>query len=350
MTRNLLLIAAIMLLLGAGLVAWIFWGPATGFQEQKKALYIPSKGANRAAITDSVLRHNIVKFPKAFAFLAGRMKYWDNIKPGKYEIEQGTSLFALVRRLRNGQQTPVNLVINKLRTPGDLAKLVSRRLETDSAQMMAYMQSDSFRRKRGISENEALAYVLPDTYTYFWNSDPDKIFQKLADASRQFWSAERKEKAARLSLTPLQVAILASIVDEESNALDEKDTIASVYLNRLRTGMPLQADPTVRFALQDFSIKRVYEKHLQVASPYNTYRNAGLPPGPICTPQKKTIDAVLDAPQTGYVYFVASPEFDGTHDFSVSYDEHMKKARVYQAALTQWMQKQKEKQQQANAQ
>jgi UPF0755 protein len=350
MIRNLLLIAAVLLLFGAGLVAWFFWGPATSFSEKKKALYIPSSGANRASITDSLVRNGIVKNEKAFAFLADRMNYWKSIKPGKYEIEQGTSLFTLLRRLRNGQQTPVNLVINKLRTPQDLAKLVSRRLETDSAEMMAYMQSDSFKTKRSITEHEALAYVLPDTYTYFWNSDPDKIFQKLADASSQFWNQDRKAKAARLSLTPLQVAIIASIVDEESNALDEKDTIASVYLNRLRIGMPLQADPTVRFALQDFTIKRVYEKHLQVASPYNTYRNPGLPPGPICTPQKKTIDAVLDAPQTGYVYFVASPEFDGTHDFSITYEEHQKKARVYQAALTAWMQKQKEKQQQANAQ
>lgn len=350
MVRNLFIIVAILLLVGAGVVAWFFWGPATGFSENKKALYIATDGANKQAITDSLVRNGIVKYPKAFDFLAQRLKYWNNIKPGKYEIEEGTSLFTILRRLRNGQQTPVNLVINKLRTPQDLAKLVSRRLETDSAEMMAYLQSDSFRTKRSITSDQALAYVLPDTYTYFWNSDPDKIFQKLADANRQFWTEERKQKAARLSLTPLQVAIIASIVDEESNKLDEKDTIASVYINRLRTGMPLQADPTVRFALQDFTIKRVYEKHLQVASPYNTYRNAGLPPGPICTPQKATLDAVLDAPQTEYVYFVASPEFDGTHDFSATYAEHMKKAKLYQAALTVWMQKQKDKQAQANAQ
>ncbi|OLY92839.1 UPF0755 protein [Cnuella takakiae] len=336
MKKTVLLVAALLLVMVL-VGAWIFLGPATAFSDSKKYLYIATPAANEKAVMDSLQKNELLKSEGVFNWLASRMGYWEKVKPGRYEIKKGTSLLSVVRMLRNGQQAPVNLVITKLRTPQDFARLVGRKFETDSAQMMAYLQSEAFKNKRQISADEAMAYVLPDTYTYFWNSDPEKIFQKLADASRNFWTAERKAKAEAKGFTPLQVAIIASIVDEESNALSEKDTIASVYMNRLKTGMPLQADPTVKYALQDFSLKRIYEKHLAVVSPYNTYRNRGLPPGPICTPQKKTIDAVLDAPQTNYVYFVASPAFNGTHVFSATYAEHQGKARLYQEALNRLM-------------
>lgn len=348
--RRILIVAGVLLLVGLAIAASVLFGSATHFSEKKKTLYIATNAAHKQAVLDSLVANSIIKSPNVFNWVAAQMDYWETIKPGRYDIEQGVSLFALVRRLRNGQQTPVNLVINKLRTTADFANLVGRKLETDSAKMIAYLQSDSFAAKRKISEGEVLAFVLPDTYTYFWNTTPDKIFQKLVDAYRNFWTAERLAKAERLSMTPVQVATLASIVDEETNAQSEKGTIASVYLNRLKRGMPLQADPTVRFALQDFTIKRVYHKHLQVESPYNTYKNAGLPPGPICTPQKKTIDAVLDAPNTEYLYFVASPKFNGTHEFSTNYTEHLAKAKLYQQALTLWQQQQLQKQQTANAQ
>jgi UPF0755 protein len=174
---------------------------------------------------------------------------------------------------------------------------------------------------------------LPDTYTYFWNSTPEKVFEKLVQENEKFWNEERIQKAQSKNITPVQAHIVASIVEEETNADSEKGEVASVYLNRVRIGMPLQADPTVKFALRDFGLKRIYHGHLQAPSPYNTYRNKGLPPGPICTPSRKTIDAVLDAPQTNYLYFVASPKLDGTHDFSATYDEHLKKARLYQKEL-----------------
>lgn len=320
--------------------AWLIMGAATAFKEKKQALYISSKAATKEAVMDSLTQNKLLKNPGIFSWLATRMNYWQTIKPGKYEIAKGTGLLTLVRMLRNGQQTPVNLIITKLRTPEDLAKLVGRKFETDSAGMMDYLQSDSFNFKRSITTDEALAFVLPDTYTYFWNTPPEKIYQKLVDAHKAFWTAERKEKAAAKGLTQMQATIIASIVDEETNARAEKGTIASVYMNRLLQGMPLQADPTVKYALKDFSIKRIYEKHLMVESPYNTYRNKGLPPGPICTPQQATIDAVINAPQTAYIYFVASPQFNGTHDFSATYAEHQQKAKKYQEALTVFMQKQ----------
>jgi UPF0755 protein len=284
---------------------------------------------------DSLRTNKIIKHERIFSLLADRFNYWQSIKPGKYEIKKGSSLLSIIRMLRNGQQTPVNLVITKLRTKEDLARLAGSRFEFDSAQMMAFLNNADSLKKYNIDPERSMALVLPDTYTYFWNTTPAKVYKKLAEESERFWTAERKQKAQSQGLDPVQAYTLASIVEEETNASAEKGNIASVYLNRISKGMPLQADPTVKFALKDFGLKRIYQKHLEVESPYNTYRNRGLPPGPICTPSRKTIDAVLNSPKTEYVYFVASPKFDGTHDFSVTYDEHLKKAREYQSALNQ---------------
>lgn len=341
--KKILLLVGVLALLALAIGSWLLLGSATVFKDQKRYLYIATAAPTEAAVMDSLVQNGIIRNAGLFSWVASRMGYWQQVKPGKYKIERGTGMLSLVRMLRNGRQEPVNLVITKLRTPQDFARLVGRRLETDSAQMMAYLQSDSFRVKRSISAAESMAFVLPDTYTYFWNSGPEKIFQKLADAYRAFWTNERKRKAEAKGFTPLQISIIASIVDEESNAIEEKDTIASVYMNRLQKGMPLQADPTVKYALQDFSLKRIYQKHLAVASPYNTYRNSGLPPGPICTPQQKTLDAVLDAPATDYLYFVASPAFNGTHVFSATYAQHQVKAKQYQQALNVLMAKQQAK-------
>lgn len=314
--------------------AWLFIGPTTGFKEAKQTLYIKTKAANKRAILDSLLNNNIIKSEDAFNLLANRMHYWENIKPGKYDIKKGSSLLSIIRILRNGQQTPVNLVITKLRTKEDLARLAGNKFEFDSTDMIRYI-NEVMPTKQNADTSAALAFVLPDTYTFLWNATPDKVYNRLADEANKFWTADRKQKAAAKGLTPIQVATLASIVDEETNAVVEKGNIASVYLNRLRIGMPLQADPTVKFALRDFGLRRIYEKHTQTVSPYNTYRNPGLPPGPICTPSKKTIDAVLNAPTTNYIYFVASPQFNGTHEFSATYTEHLQKAKAYQQALDQ---------------
>ncbi|MEI6945758.1 endolytic transglycosylase MltG [Paraflavisolibacter sp. H34] len=333
--KKIILLLLVLLLLGAAIVGWIFLGPATGFSERKQVLYISSHAATKRAVIDSLQQRAIVKNTSFFTLLADQLDYWKNIKPGKYEVPKGTSLLSLVRMLRNGRQTPVNLVITKLRTRADLARLAGSRFEFDSAVMLQFLITPDSLRSFSIDPATSMALVLPDTYTFFWNTTPHKVYQKLAEESAKFWTAERKAKAGRLGLTPVQAYTLASIVEEETNAQAEKGNIASVYLNRVKTGMPLQADPTIRFALNDFSIKRVYGAHLDVESPYNTYRNNGLPPGPICTPSRKTIDAVLNAPETPYLYFVADSSFNGTHVFSTTYDEHLKKAKAYQEAFRQ---------------
>jgi UPF0755 protein len=327
------LLILILVIVIAGIAGWIFLGPATGFRDSRKALYIRSSAATKQALLDSLKQNDIVRNVSAFEFLAGRMKVWQNIRPGKYEIKKGMSLVSIIRMLRNGHQTPVNLTITKLRTKDDLARFIGARFESDSAEMMNFLNSQDSLKKFNVDTLTVMTAVIPDTYTYFWNSSPTVLFQKMFEANKRFWTEERRSKASAHGLTPAQAYILSSIVEEESNNHAEQGNIASVYLNRMNKGMPLQADPTIKFALHNFGLKRIYEKYLFVESPYNTYRNKGLPPGPICTPSKKTLEAVLDAPQTDYLYFVANSSFNGTHVFSSSYQEHMQNAHLYQQAL-----------------
>ena len=323
-------IALVLILLPAALTGWIFLGSATGFSSDKEFLYIRTIAATKQAVLDSLKANKIIGNTWAFNFLADQLGYWKNIRPGKYEIEKGSSLLTIVRMLRNGKQSPVNLVIipGKLHTKEDFARFTGTRFDFDSAQMIRFLNNaDSLSRYNADAE-AALWNVLPDTYTYFWNTTPSAVYRKLYNESKKFWNEERRAKAVAIGLAPKEVYTLASIIEEETTNNKEKDTIASVYLNRLRRGMPLQADPTLKFAVRDFSLKRIAGEILNVASPYNTYRNKGLPPGPICTPSKVTIDAVLNAAQTNYLYFVANSRLNG-HLFSTTFEEHLKKARGY---------------------
>ncbi len=331
--KKIFLFLFVIVIIIAGVGAWFLFGPATSFKSDKETIYIRTNAATKKAVLDSLQKNEIIKNKGIFEMVAKKMNYWKNIKPGKYEVKKGSSLLSIVRMLRNGQQASVNLIITKIRTKEDLAKLVGNRFECDSTQMINFLNDNDSLKKYQIDAETSMSIVLPDTYTYFWNTTPEKIYKKLLDASLKFWTHERNAKADSLKLRPVEVYIMASIVEEETNAQAEKGNIASVYINRINVGMPLQADPTVKFALKDFGLKRIYEKHLFTESPYNTYRNKGLPPGPICTPSKKTIDAVLNAPKTSYLYFVASPDFNGTHEFSTTYSEHLQKAKQYQQAL-----------------
>lgn len=327
--KKLLIIVIAVIVFCALVAAWIFLGPATGFSSDKKALYIRSDAATKKAVMDSLVKNRIISNETAFEFLANRLNFWKNIKPGKYEIKKGNSLVTIVRMLRNGRQTPVKFTINKIRTKNDLADMVGRKFECDSTAMLAFLNSEDSLKKFNTEPELAICNIIPDTYTYFWNSYPSVIYQKFYDASQKFWTEERKQKAQALGLTPVQVYILASIIEEETTNDKEKDTIASVYLNRLNSPSKLlQADPTLKFAVKDFALKRIAGPILDVQSPYNTYKNPGLPPGPICTPSKKTIDAVLNPAKTNYMFFVANSKLNG-HLFSATFEEHLKKAAQY---------------------
>jgi UPF0755 protein len=238
-----------------------------------------------------------------------------------------------VKLLRSGKQAPVDLVINKLRTKDDFVRKICTNLEADSVVLRSLMQDPVYLRQFGLDTNTVMCAVLPNTYEFYWNTGAEAVFKKLEKGREEFWTPERKEKAKALGLTPNEVTILGSIVEEESNKNDEKPLIASVYLNRYRKNMRLQADPTVKFALQDFGLKRIRENHTLFDSPYNTYRYFGLPPGPICTPSTKTLNAVLNTPETDYLYFCARSDFSGYHAFAATYAEHLVNARKYQAEL-----------------
>ncbi len=269
----------------------------------------------------------------SFDFLAKRAGLPEHIHPGKYQMKWGMTNYELVKKLRNGRQVPVKLVINKLRTKADFIRLVSTNLEIDSVELGQLMRDQDFLDKMGLDSNTVMCGVRPDTYEFYWNTTADKLFKKLKENYTRFWTDERREQAKNHGLNPVKATIMASIIDEETNLPADKLNIASVYLNRMDKGMKLQADPTVKFSIGDFTIKRVTGAMLKTASPYNTYQNTGLPPGPICTPSNGSIDAVLNAPKTTYLFFCAKADLSGASVFASTDAEHLLNARLYQQAL-----------------
>jgi UPF0755 protein len=241
--------------------------------------------------------------------------------------------------LRNGRQSPINLTITKIRTKEQLAGMVGRRFECDSLSMIYFLTNADSLKQFNLDSNTVMTAVFPNTYTYLWNTTPGTIFSKLYAEYNKVWTPERRQLAQQRGLTPTNTYILASIIEEETNLKEDKGNMASVYMNRMNKGIRLGADPTVKFALRDFSLKRIYEKHTAVESPYNTYRNFGLPPGPICTPSLETIDEVLNSPSTNYLFFVAKSDFSKRHVFTETYAEHLKYAREYHKALDELIQK-----------
>lgn len=335
MLKKLLLAFVVIVAAAAAVVYFLFFTSATSFSGKSRYFYIPSNNATKAYVLKELKDSSITERTGVFNLVAERSGLWTEIKPGRYEIRQGINIVQMVRLLKNGTQSPVRLVINKFRTKEDMAKRLGLLLEPDSLQFIQFMDSPDSLGKLGLDTNTAMTLVIPNTYSVFWNTSANKLYHKLFSESQSFWNSDRLAKAAKLGLTKEQAFILASIVEEESNKNDEKPVIASVYLNRLKKNMRLSADPTVKFALKDFGIKRIRFKHISAsaASPYNTYRNAGLPPGPICTPSIKTIDAVLDAAETNYLFFCARPDFSGYHAFASNEKDHFKNAIAYQKAL-----------------
>lgn len=329
--RKVILFIVFIIALAAAYLGWKVFGPAI-HNPQKKFLYIKT-GSNYADVKDSLVKNKMIQNAFWFDQVAKYADYPGKVKAGKFKVDDGMSLYHLVKMLRSGRQAPVNLVITKLRTKDDLAKKIGNDFEIDSSTAMNFLNNEDSLRQFDVDTNTVLTDVIPNTYTYTWNTSMKSIFKKLYAEKNKFWNVEREQKAQRLGLSPNQVYTLASIVEEETNKDEDKGKIASVYINRLKKGMKLAADPTVKYALRDFGLKRIYQKHLQFQSPYNTYLNTGLPPGPICTPSIKTINAVLNSPQTDYLFFVARSDFSGYSDFASSYQQHQVYARAYQQAL-----------------
>lgn len=252
---------------------------------------------------------------------------------GAYRVEKGMSPFELWRQLSSGTQSPVKFTFNNLRTVADFAESASRQLCMDKNDMLRLLTDSASCASFGFTPQTVPAMLIPDTYEVYWSVKPEKLLGKMHDNYIRFWNDERKTKAKKLGLTPEEVVTLASIVEEETAYSPEKGKVARLYLNRLSKGMKLQSDPTVKFAIGDFSLKRILHKHLEANSPYNTYAVQGLPPGPIRMPEKSTVNAVLNAPPHDYIYMCAKADFSGSHEFTASYAEHLRYARLYQAAL-----------------
>ncbi len=329
------LFAVLFLLIGiGGFIGYKVLGPATS-TPSGEFFYIKT-GSNYADVKKELISKKYISGAQWFD-ITSKIVGYKNVKPGRYKITKGMSILKLVRMLRNGQQTQVSFVVTKFRTKETLAGKISKAFECDSLAVINFLNNADSLKNFGLDTTTVMAAVMPYTYTLNWNSSAGKVFRQFYNAYEKFWTGERKEKADSLKLTPVEVSTLASIIEEETNKKEDKYKIASTYLNRLRTGMKLQADPTVKFAMRNFPLKRVTGVHLKTISPYNTYLNTGLPPGPICTPSIESLDAVLDAPPSEWLYFVASHNFDGTSIFTTDYDDHMKYARLYQKELTRRM-------------
>ena len=331
MKKKFVFLTLVLVTLLLGLAAWIFFRPLSGTGTQPSFLYIRSQSTMEEV--EKQIQETHLATSTLWFRMAARLIGYHDVKPGRYKISGSTNLVDLVRMLKNGRQTPVQLVITKIRTRDMFAERVGNQFECGPDGLRNYLNNADSLRAQGFDSNTIMAAVLPLTYEVNWSTQPGKIFARFFAAYRNFWNDERKKKASELGYSPLQIATLASIIDEETNSPSDRPNIASVYLNRLAKGIPLQADPTVKFALGNFELRRIYEGQLKVNSPYNTYQNKGLPPGPICTPSLETIEAVLNAPKTDYLFFVANSDFSGTHVFTVDYQEHLKFARLYTEAL-----------------
>jgi UPF0755 protein len=310
--------------------------PNLQVEKEDRYLLIPT-GATYRTVIDSLKATQILHDELSFSFLAKLLKYQENVRPGRYLIERNMSNMKAIRMLRAGRQTPAKVTFTNIRLKEALPGKICRNLEADSTKFSALINDSAVVAKYGFDTTSIMCMFLPNTYEMYWNTSADELLDRMHEEYTHFWTEARKQKAAAIGFTPIQVSILASIVEaEQSKWADERPRIAGLYLNRMKaseTDHKLQADPTLIFAMKDFTIKRVLNVHKQVNSPYNTYKYKGLPPGPINLPSIQSIDAVLNYEKHDYLYMCAKEDFSGYHNFAVTYDEHLKNARLFQAAL-----------------
>jgi len=299
---------------------------------QPAYIYIPT-GSDYKDVINILYSNNLIINRASFEWVAEKKTYTTNIKPGKYKITNGMSNNSLINLLRSGKQESVRLVFNKIRTKELFASVISRQIEMDSISLVNKLNDIEYLKKYSKNLETAMSLFIPNTYEFYWNTDVDGFMERMLNEYERFWNKSRKKKAANLNMTCEEIITLASIVEEETIKNDEKRRLAGVYINRLNKRMRLQADPTVKFAIGDFNFKRVLNKHLEFDSPYNTYRHAGLPPGPICIPSIASIDAVLDSENHKYYYFCAKDDFSGYHAFAKTLKQHNQNAAKYRSAL-----------------
>jgi UPF0755 protein len=310
----------------------ILFGYSIHINGESRVLYI-STGSSFESVLDTLYSNLDIKDHALLEWVAKKKNYPFLIKPGRYVIDTDQSYNGIIDMLRSGRQKPVKVTFNNVRSLNQVAGKIGKQIEADSLQLIDFFLDGSNYKNDGFKSETIIALFIPDTYELYWNTDASELYERLLKEYKQFWNEERLEKAKEKNLSPVEVAILASIIDDEVAKKDEKPRIAGVYLNRLKRGIPLQACPTIKFALNDFTITRVLKKHLIVDSPYNTYRHNGFPPGPIGCPSKDGLDAVLNAEQHDYIFFAAKADFSGYHNFSRTLSEHNRYAALYQKEL-----------------
>jgi UPF0755 protein len=299
---------------------------------EKTILYIPS-GSTYSQALDTLTANLSIRNKKIFQWIAGKKKYPVLVKPGRYVIDRDLSYNGLINLLRSGKQAPVMVTFNNIRYLTGLARKIGGQIEADSARIMDFLNNPDNYSSDGFTRENVISVFIPNTYEFFWDTDAKGLYNRMLKEYKRFWNEERQKKAATINLSQIQVSILASIIDDEVAKADEKPRIAGVYLNRIKRGIRLQACPTIKFALNDFTITRVLKQHLTINSPYNTYKYRGFPPGPIGCPTIEGIDAVLNAEKHDYLYFAAKADFTGYHNFSRTLAEHNRYAAEYQREL-----------------
>lgn len=300
--------------------------------ERAATIRIP-QGATMNQVKDTLNKYYDEKYTNNVIRLLNMTGFKPEERYGLYDIPKGASSFATMRRISRGAQSPVRLTINGFRSLDYLSERIAGRMDFSTEDFLKAATDSAFLAEYGLEPKEALALFVDDTYEVYWTSTPQEVLKKIGDNYRNLWSEGRVKDAEALDLKPEEVMILASIVDDETNQEQEKGRIGRLYINRLDNNMKLQADPTVKYALQDFTIRRVTKDHLQVDNPYNTYKYAGLPPGPLRTTSRKTVSAILNSNPSDDLYMCAREDFSGYHNFASNYDDHLANAKRYQQAL-----------------
>lgn len=311
----------------------VVYTPNVAVNGQDRVLIIPND-ATFKSVQKQLHEGRYVQDLISFSFLARLMHYDRAIKPGRYILEAGMSNLQAIRLLRSGNQVPVNVRFHNIRTLDELPEKITNHLlitpEAFEEALTGFIVDNPY----GFNKDNVIAMFIPNTYEVYYNASAEELIERMHREYEEFWSGENLALAEEIGLTPVEISILASIVQAETIKEDEAPVIAALYLNRLRKGIPLQADPTLKFALHDFELKRILNVHKEVDSPFNTYINAGLPPGPINMPEISSIEAVLHHAQNDYLYMCAREDFSGYHNFTSNYSEHLRNAARYQSALT----------------
>jgi UPF0755 protein len=307
--------------------------------ERTDKLFVVRSGASFRKIQEDLIAGGFVNDPVSFAFLARLMNYDKEIKPGRFYLKNNMTNIQAIRVLKASQHEPVKVTFSNVRVRSELAEKITKNIGITPNEFDDALDDFISGNSEGFTKVNILSMFIPNTYEVYYNITPEDFIERMHQEYEKFWTEGRRAKAKEISLTPIEVSILASIVQAETVKADEAPRIAGLYINRLKKGIALQADPTLVYASGDFTLKRVLNEHKEIDSPFNTYKYAGLPPGPINLPQISSIDAVLNYEKHGYLYMCAKEDFSGFHNFAATLSEHGQNARRYQRALSIEMQK-----------